>query len=391
MQTVVKTKIGSFYQEEKAHVVTPVFRADVLPGSSHQLDCTIKIESGRMNRNSMQMGHASVKFFYVPYRLLWSDWPEYIGNPDSGLTLPTTTSICKPVYEGAANTFNTWGRRAYMWIYNEYYGHPDHSWFADLEADTVALKNDRALNQMMNHLKADDREADTMDLGVGTDLYELNKRLMENQGRNRRENDDNTYMGVLRKYGVKAEDNVPYRPEHLGAVSRFIEPMRTQSTESLTLGDSAAKYMTKLDFSFKDKDGRPGGTKYFAEHGIIMGLASLRINSFDTSQHEPVSAQLTDRDDFLPTSDAGEFRPDGQLIDFTLASGTVYYDRLAPFNVGENLLREGQDEMLDVVTASTLSQAKYPQGDHLDFDAFTTSTKQVAFNCDYKHKTKIRY
>jgi len=117
--------------------LVPCGAFEVLPGDSVQQATNMLIRMSPMLAPVMHPLHARVHHWYVPYRLLWEDWEDFItGGPDGldASTYPTITGTIAagtlgdylglPIMAGA-EAFSALPFRAYAMIWNEWYRDQD--------------------------------------------------------------------------------------------------------------------------------------------------------------------------------------------------------------------------------------------------------------------------
>nr|QJB20010.1 MAG: major capsid protein [Microvirus sp.] len=74
--------------------LVPVGLTEVLPGDSIQQATTALIRTSPLNAPVMHPTHVSIQHYFVPHRLVWNDWENFItGGPDglNASTFPTYT------------------------------------------------------------------------------------------------------------------------------------------------------------------------------------------------------------------------------------------------------------------------------------------------------------
>src|SRR5574341_1604650 len=82
MQTAYKTTFDGGY-------LVPVFLEDVLPGDSFRLKMTAFARMATPLYPLMDNLYLDSFFFFVPYRLLWSNWKKFMGeqvNPGDSIS-----------------------------------------------------------------------------------------------------------------------------------------------------------------------------------------------------------------------------------------------------------------------------------------------------------------
>lgn len=118
--------------------LVPILCEEVLPGDNFKIQSNLMVRFAPMVAPIMHRVNAHIHYFYVPNRLIWDDWEDFITGAE-GLVVPTVDlkSIGKGIDEGHladylgippgnysdGNTFNinTLPFRAYLKIFNDYY------------------------------------------------------------------------------------------------------------------------------------------------------------------------------------------------------------------------------------------------------------------------------
>ena len=125
--------------------LVPILCEEVLPGDTFQNNTEVLIRFAPMLAPVMHRINVYTHFFFVPNRLIWDDWEDFITGGENGITEPTMPYIAKNSftfdqrsangtladYLGCATrdtivdntTYATMSLpfRAYQTIYNEYY------------------------------------------------------------------------------------------------------------------------------------------------------------------------------------------------------------------------------------------------------------------------------
>jgi hypothetical protein len=115
--------------------LTPILTLECVPGDKFELGCESLIRFAPMIAPVMHRMDVSMHYFFVPNRILWSNWEKFITDANSGLVapfvnndyrrtdaqkkfidymgVPPTTQVSRPL--------NALPFAAYQSIYNEYY------------------------------------------------------------------------------------------------------------------------------------------------------------------------------------------------------------------------------------------------------------------------------
>lgn len=123
----------------------PVYVSEVLPGDTISLDCAYLMRSSTPAFPVMDNAEMDISFYFVPNRIIWDHWKQFMGENDTGAwtqtheyTVPNViggylgSSVDNPlssyiygswVYHGdeSARRINLLYARAYAQIYNDWY------------------------------------------------------------------------------------------------------------------------------------------------------------------------------------------------------------------------------------------------------------------------------
>jgi hypothetical protein len=113
----------------------PVGTIEVLPGDTFDHSANVFIRVSPLAAPVMHPVHVRVHHFYIPNRLVWATWEDFITGGSDGLnadTIPTVeTDNTKPLfdhlYSVVANTIDVSALPLYGYnaVYNEYYRDQD--------------------------------------------------------------------------------------------------------------------------------------------------------------------------------------------------------------------------------------------------------------------------
>lgn len=117
--------------------LTPILTMECVPGDKFELGCESLIRFAPMIAPVMHRMDVSMHYFFVPNRILWSNWEKFITDANSGIVAPfvwmdtdRTAAELKffdyigvpPIQSGGvAQKINALPLSAYQCIYNEYY------------------------------------------------------------------------------------------------------------------------------------------------------------------------------------------------------------------------------------------------------------------------------
>ncbi len=117
--------------------LTPILTLECVPGDKFDIGCESLIRFAPMIAPVMHRMDVSMHYFFVPNRILWSNWEKFITDANSGLVtpyIPYNGDITNPYSKffdymgiptrapgGTSQQFNALPFAAYQSIYNEYY------------------------------------------------------------------------------------------------------------------------------------------------------------------------------------------------------------------------------------------------------------------------------
>jgi hypothetical protein len=119
----------------KMGVLTPVLAMDCIPGDNFSIGAECLIRFAPLLAPVMHRFEATIHYFFVPNRIMWPNWEDYIVNPNTQLVHPFVTidsmiygispildymGIPTPI-PGNTERINPMPLAAFQAIYNEYY------------------------------------------------------------------------------------------------------------------------------------------------------------------------------------------------------------------------------------------------------------------------------
>lgn len=125
----------------------PVANVEVLPGDSFRWQTSALIRVTPQLKPLMHPVTVRIHHFFVPYRLVWSGWEEFITNKSAG-TYPVISGGTHTegdlhdylgIYNDASNDYSALHTRAYNLIYNTYYRDKDIT--AEVSEDTDEIQS----------------------------------------------------------------------------------------------------------------------------------------------------------------------------------------------------------------------------------------------------------
>lgn len=131
--------------------LVPIYCREILPGDSVQIDAAVMLRSSTLKDPVMDDAFADLYYFFVPNRLVWEHWKNFMGEntvsawaPNVEYTIPTVKAVFQeksiadyiglPTKTNAAIESSALPFRAYRMIWNE--------WFRSEALEAPKLVND---------------------------------------------------------------------------------------------------------------------------------------------------------------------------------------------------------------------------------------------------------
>lgn len=278
---------ATFYNEGDAYRLIPVGRQMVVPGQSAALDVSVMWETPPLTQQVLSGGIASMYAFYVPFRLIWSGWMDFVAQ--DGGTVPTTTTDWPLLFETqtAANPVHAFYRRAYKLVYNQFFGQSTtglgtSAWYADVTTDTdVTVKPVRTTDQLTSHLTLQSDAPDPTYIAAVSgaqatiNLNEFRQSMRNAFSTRRADTTGDKYVDAILRMGCSLDWRVQMAPEFLGKVSVDFWPKRTRVTTATDTAKPVAYYSETMNLKV--------GRRFFAEHGMIVTVLAVRPHLTRTS------------------------------------------------------------------------------------------------------------
>lgn len=276
-------------------LLIPVTHLEVAPGDTWSGRVGMLLRLSPLKRALLQDIYVDTFAFYVPHRLVWSGWEDFIAagpNDDSAVTTPPTltndsTYLFQTGNGITASTYNELKVRAYNLIYNEF--------FRDVEAAVIA--QDRQVSSPLQvsgkrHYWNELREQ----VAIGADATapvitgtpdtvkaeDILRAIAQEKLQMKRATYGTRYVDILKSYGVSVNYQMLQRPEivGMGRSSMNITDIAGTNWDSTTtgLGRLAGYGVGNNRLRIRRKS--------FPEHGTLMFLAVVRPTFVDWAIHD---------------------------------------------------------------------------------------------------------
>lgn len=263
----------------------PVMCCEILPGDTWFGKSQALLRWNTLLRPVMHHVTARLHYWYVPNRIVWDNWEEFIVNADSGFTIPTVswTSAATPaagnmkigdalgIYNGGTKNVNALPVRAYNKIWNEFYRDQDID--AAVAEDSNDIQLIRFGKDYFTRARTEIQQGAVETLSVAADIpiTEVRDKLKVQRFREHKSQFGSRYHDYLAALGLKVPDSRLDRPEYLGmghVVSSFADVVSTSYTATNPVGSYTGHGLGALTARLRKR--------HFVEHGFLLGLLSIR-------------------------------------------------------------------------------------------------------------------
>ena len=351
--------------------LTPTFRRAVVPGQKiSTLMGNIRVQSPTALSVVMNGYVASHYTFFVPNRLVWDGWTDFIAGVDGASNPPTMASATGEFFQNVANRHSLY-LRAYKLCYNQFFGDQEVNkvgavatspWYSDITDDTdVDLGACLTLEQRFKDLKPQDELKDpifTQGVNTQINLRDFAQAMASARRDFSTDASGDKYVDVLRSMGVEPDWRVQQAPELLGIETREVAPTYSTSSEATTLGQAAVKLTFGMNPVIQNKS--------FAEHGFIVGVMLLRKKTIPEGVG-PSDLTLSDDRHGWFTGPQSHINVD--VSDFGGSGDDMIAPQSWPFHSGQICSNKDQPFATDYISTVTLTDVE-----GLKFATSTTPT-----------------
>ena len=248
---------------------------------------------------------------YVPYRLLWDDWPYFITERNAGLSIPMVTDLFNQNFEKwfsgpAAGLNNTaFIRRMYNCVFDTMFS--DEGLSTDDPRDgsstawhTNTIKNAKWRPSTFDHCAAAEfAQATDGVTAASLNTDDIREAFAADMFKKTREFYGERYVDYLAALGVNASMEMSDQPEMLGQIHanwRFhaVSNTAANATESANLGDAAGYFASTVTIDLK-------GKKFMPEHGLIGAYVVVKPQpAYTDGMSYPVFEKVNVEDYWTP-------------------------------------------------------------------------------------------
>lgn len=291
--------------------IKPCFVQEVTPGDTWQGKSVSIHRLAPLDYPAYMQLKVYTKFFYVPHRLTFPEFPEVFAGTDTSTPWPTITYSSSdiwaifgvPVNTLSTPAMNALPLRAWNLVYNTYFRNASIEAERSLDAMTVQrcrFPQSDYFGGMIDEIQqGSEVTVDTSGATLG--VTAIRDAMNEQRWRERRAVYGERYRDVLRTdYGVKVSDRSIDRPEYLcgnSSVMGISEVVATATSASEETGEIRGHGITGHTIRFKPR--------YFEEPGIIIGVQYARPRLTLNTGRDHIY-KLSDVEDLYKPSNASD-------------------------------------------------------------------------------------
>lgn len=346
------------YQEANFYQLTPLVRKLVAPGDTiTTMIADARFVSAVFAKTITNPVLAQIWYFYVPHRLVWDQWMDFIALDDAITSTPTTTTEWIAMFEPSTTSKSSLFRRSYKLIYNQYFGdeksgQASGAWYDNIADDTfvtlgrlLAWDQYRASEANMANYTQNAFTITGVTTTASIPLDDFARAVRANTARRRQKVTGDKYVDTMRMMGVELSWQIQMAPEYLGSGQAILMPReRAGSGDATSLATRVSEWSGKLQATLKKRCS-------FAEHGYIIGLMGFRP-SYLMQGTAALDVGVNAQEEF--------YRPDTDRIMDTVSSGPNLRarERYAPYLKGINVV--GVNANGNALTVASGSAPFYP-------------------------------
>lgn len=300
----------------------PIAMTEVVPGDTISGSIEANLMSDVCVGFCTNRAYFDVFTFYIPYRLLWSGFPDFIIKGTG--TLPLVTNLFHAAFEqqftttAVANEHTKlvpWSRRAYNAIYNEFFKLDDTT-AAGTDDNVVLPTNYRP----STFHQSEPAMSPVANVAASLGVDDIREAFAKDQFDKTREYYGDKYIDYLRAMGVTPSWSILEKPEVLAKSNQAAAYKLTDSSNQ-----SATVDLSQIAGYWTGKTENRISKKFIPEHGLIYSVAVMRIDMYSLESTHPVSANTLPEHYWSPEYDVIKERayPNSLWLDVATAVENV--------------------------------------------------------------------
>lgn len=356
-----------------------VGKFEAAPGETFSGKSSLRVVSESTKRPVMNRVYNDLFAFYVPYRLLWEDWPDFIAGAE-GLSVPTTTA---PRYQQSLDnsdtqdgSVNAFGQRAYNLIWNKFFRTPDRD---EIDIDTAGtqrtpLRPSRLLHKLKTELALADQEITVTDGSFTTG--DVRKAFSQDRFDKTRAYYGSKYTDYLAALGVEASWSILDEPELIGMSMKNLPFSTTDATANTDVEPAPSGepiYVGSMGGAWKGSNTLTLRRTFCPEHGLVMVMQATRMDIAAGNVNNLIGLKQS-RDQFYSPEFETERKQAWQPFNRTAEGETWYLEKFEEYRLGQDSYPSNPETeglyitLNDYVSPVTPEQLNYPRHQDISQD-----------------------
>ena len=365
--------------------LTPLKYIEVAAGDSISGSVSVHNRSAKTVDESKSRAYTDLYAFYVPYRVLWDEWPQFITGQTDSIQLPQMNNVREWNFEKTIG--NNFLGLAYYAIWLRFFS--NQNLFTNKSQENTKKLSVRAAeyerspqgqNQITVYrrpttydLKMLDAELATNPINIvemnatdsggnpTTTINNLRQAMTEERFQKSREYYGGRYTDFLAASGIKANWNILDEPECIGVLNKDWQYKKVKGTGENNLAQVSGYFEGVNTLKLRKT--------FCPEHGLIVVLGACRADLFNTQSGNHVVVDKDERKDFWSPEymHLGDRRVPVQTVSRSygpVEPPVLYTPHYEEYRCGRNETTGNTDyvfsESNGAITVSTLANASPP-------------------------------
>ena len=360
----------------KMFQVLPIGIMEVVPGDTVSGSIGSRIITDSVNRIIQNRCYHDVYSFYVPYRLVFEQFPDFIADLDTAISLPVFATESEQLLDrntGSGTAHHSMHVRAYSLIWNKFFRTeeaPEIDITTNQAVQRAPMRPTTLMQRLKDTLDVPDTTVDTSGSTLSTGA--IRDAFAQDRFDKIRGFYGSKYTDYLAAIGVEAGWSIVDDPELIGVKTGSLPFNTVDSTSDAgtdNVGDAGGRWAGSHAVNLK--------RTFTPEHGVIITVAVARMDVNSVYENYPLFAQKTTPQQFwqpqFETIRKREWIP-GFGTDAAVTLVSEQYDEYRhPQNIsveaaganGTYFVRPATENPMNASDAVAFLQ--YPDPDELDF------------------------
>ena len=288
------------FNSSKMTWLTPLGFFEVAPGDTVSGALTPDAISDTLKRKVLNRAYYDTYVFYVPYRLLMDDWPDFIGDDEyAGAGVPSNATVTKFFFENGSSDGNTncaFPRRAYNLIWNKFFRITTYQPEQDLDNAFALQCNQR---ESTFHESAwptgviDDTKVTINVANEEVSVDALREGFAKDKWQKTRDYYGTKYVDYLSALGIRVPWSIAEEPELIGKNTKdWVMRETTATVDGVAAGGGENNYVGNPAGYYEGKSRCRIKPTFCPEHGLIYAVGVARMDQPNRSGNKhPVFAK----------------------------------------------------------------------------------------------------